>query len=173
MAAPKGNRYAAGGPGGGRPTRYRTPYHDDLVYQLAIGGSSRAEIFNALKISESTYDLWRHKHKNFSGALERAREYADSAVEKSLFHRACGFKHPDVHISLYEGDVIQTEITKQYPPDTNAAKFWLVNRQPRRWRDKQQHDVMALSTVTHEVGDSVSAMMLRLRQERRTAQAAG
>lgn len=32
--------------------------------------------------------------------------------------------------------------TKEVIPDTNAAKFWLMNRKPKEWRDKQhvQHD---------------------------------
>ena len=32
--------------------------------------------------------------------------------------------------------------TKEVIPDTNAAKFWLMNRKPNEWREKQhvQHD---------------------------------
>lgn len=32
--------------------------------------------------------------------------------------------------------------TKEVAPDVNAAKFWLMNRKPEEWRDKQfvQHD---------------------------------
>jgi len=27
---------------------------------------------------------------------------------------------------------------KHYPPDTTAAIFWLKNRQPAKWREKQE-----------------------------------
>ena len=34
--------------------------------------------------------------------------------------------------------VVTKEITKEVPPDTTALIFWLKNRQPQKWRDKQQ-----------------------------------
>lgn len=34
--------------------------------------------------------------------------------------------------------VVTKEITKEVPPDTTALIFWLKNRQPKNWRDKQQ-----------------------------------
>lgn len=34
--------------------------------------------------------------------------------------------------------VVTKEITKEVPPDTTAIIFWLKNRQPQKWRDKQQ-----------------------------------
>ena len=70
--------------------------------------------------------------------LKDAKAQADSAVEKSLYQRAIGYSHPDVHISTHEGRVIVTPITKHYPPDTTACIYWTKNRRPDLWRDVQR-----------------------------------
>ena len=60
---------------------------------------------------------------------------SDGEIAQSLFSRAMGYSHPEVHISQFEGRIIKTEITKHYPPDTTACIFWLKNRRPDLWRD--------------------------------------
>jgi len=59
-------------------------------------------------------------------------------VVESLYHRATGYSHPDVVVTSYQGDVTLTEIEKHYPPDATSMIFWLKNRQPKQWRDKQE-----------------------------------
>ena len=56
----------------------------------------------------------------------------------SLYHRANGYSHPDVDIKVIDGEIVQTELIKYYPPDATSAIFWLKNRQPKKWRDKQE-----------------------------------
>jgi hypothetical protein len=41
-------------------------------------------------------------------------------------------------IRVVQGEIVQTPIRKFYPPDTTAAIFWLKNRKPGEWRDKQE-----------------------------------
>ena len=145
---------------GGRPTKYLREY-DATVYHLAKGGASRPEICEALNISEATFDTWKEKHRGFLEALERAREYANGQVEKSLYHRALGYSHPDVHISNFQGEITVTPITKHYAPDTNAAKFWLTNRKPREWQERTEQTNN--TTVTLEAGDSIVGLVARIR----------
>lgn len=59
-----------------------------------------------------------------------------AAVAESLYKRALGYSHPDVHISNFQGMITVTDIVKHYPPDTGAAFIWLKNRQPHKWKDK-------------------------------------
>ena len=165
MAAPKGNLYAKGNKGGdGRPPKYSPAMHDDLVYLLAKGGASRAELCEGLKITETTFDNWRHQHKTFLGALERARDYANGKVERSLYHRALGYSHDDTHISNWQGEITVTPIKKHYPPETAAAKFWLMNRKPKEW--KERTEVNSNSTLTLEAGDSITGLLARIRGAR-------
>ena len=49
----------------------------------------------------------------------------------------------------YEGQVIREEYTEHYPPDTNAQRLWLMNRQPDKFRDRQQIDVTG--TIKHRL----------------------
>ena len=62
-------------------------------------------------------------------------------VADSLFKRATGYSVTDTHVSNYHGDITLTEIDKNYPPETTAAIFWLKNRQKKKWRDKQDHEI--------------------------------
>jgi hypothetical protein len=53
-----------------------------------------------------------------------------------------GYEHPEVDIrtvSIGDGcsEIVQTPIIKKYPPSEVACIFWLKNRQPKKWRDKQ------------------------------------
>ena len=65
-------------------------------------------------------------------------------IADSLYHRAKGYSHPAVKIlSVAQGagqpsEVQEVPYTEHYAPDTTAAIFWLKNRQPKKWRDKQE-----------------------------------
>ncbi len=104
---------------------------------MAKLGATDTEMAQALKVSRSTLSLWKTKNKTFSDTLKAAKEEMDSEVEKSLLQRARGYSHPDVHISNYKGEITETMITKHYPPSEVACIFWLKNRQPDKWRERQ------------------------------------
>jgi hypothetical protein len=59
--------------------------------------------------------------------------------------------------------------TQHYPPDTNAALRWLMNRQPERWRDRRHVEHggsldhrMAAMTPDERAADAV-ALVERIR----------
>lgn len=123
----------------GRPSGYHPTFAEQARKLCELGAIDRdlAEFFG---VAESTINLWKTKHAEFSESIKKAKANADARVERRLFERACGFQHPELHIVQYKGKLIEKEITKQYPPDTGAAIFWLKNRQPQRWRDKVDHE---------------------------------
>lgn len=137
MPAPKGNQNAVGNKGGGRPTLYK-PEYAVMAKKLALLGSTDKQIADILQVSESTIADWKEKHVEFSTALFEGRDLADAQVASRIYNRACGYAHRDVHITSYEGVVTKTPIIKHYPPDTQAAIFWLKNRQKDKWRDKTE-----------------------------------
>jgi hypothetical protein len=61
-------------------------------------------------------------------------------VASKLFHRAIGYEHPEDKIFNNNGEEMVVPTIKHYPPDTTAAIFWLKNRQPDKWRDRQEID---------------------------------
>lgn len=154
MAAPKGNDYAKGNPGGGRPTLYK-PEYAEMAFNICLLGSTDEDLASIFDVSESTITLWKNEHKEFYDALKRGKSEADAKVAASLFNCATGFERTTVEetraISNIDGvdtEIVTTKETKQYiPPNTTAQIFWLKNRNRKNWRDKVEID----STVrTHE-----------------------
>ncbi len=79
------------------------------------------------------------------------KEAPDNRVERSLYNRAVGYSHPDVHVSNFQGQVTLTPITKHYPPDVAAAFIWLKNRRPDLWRDRQEVAHTGLESFAEEM----------------------
>jgi DNA-binding XRE family transcriptional regulator len=138
MPAPEGNKYAVGNPGGGRPTVYK-PEYVELAYNYCLLGATDADLATYFDVTEQTINAWKHDHPDFFLSLKQGKEEADAKVAASLFKKATGYKLKEQHIIHFEGEVTEiVEIDKEYPPDTTSMIFWLKNRQPKFWRDKQE-----------------------------------
>jgi len=142
----------------GRPS---VPYHKnfcEMVQRACMLGATNEELAKKLNVSLSTIDRWINTKTDFRSAIKKGRCGADQDVAVSLYHRAVGYSHPDVHISSYMGEITITNIIKHYPPDTGAACMWLKNRRPDLWRDKPENDSEISEpqpiTITIEVEDA-------------------
>ena len=120
----------------GRPTKYDPAFHPVWVEKLAKLGATDKEIADVFEVSTSTIWEWRSAHPEFSSAAMRGKSLADAEVASKLFHRATGYQHEETDVKVLNGEVVLTPVVKNYPPDTNAAMFWLRNRRPDLWRDK-------------------------------------
>lgn len=107
-----------------------------LLLEFGYTDSQLAKFF---KVNEKTINNWKNDPE-FITVLKKGKELSDARVEKSLFERACGYKHPDVHISNYQGTITITPLIKHYPPDPTSCIFWLKNRKPKEWRDNALPD---------------------------------
>lgn len=119
----------------GRPSSYR-PEFAEQAEKLAKLGAIDRELAEFFEVSEQTLNAWKKEHPKFLESVKRGKEIADAEVAAKLFHRAVGYEHPDSHVSMYQGEVTITGLTKHYAPDPTAAIFWLKNRQPAKWRDR-------------------------------------
>ena len=126
---------------GGRPTKYR-PEFCELAGNYCRLGATDPELAEFFDVCRDTIITWRHEHQEFSDAIRVGKDSFDLAkVEGALVHRALGYDHKELKLFSHEGSVTdEREIVKHYPPDTAALIFWLKNRQPGRWRDKQEID---------------------------------
>lgn len=101
--------------------------------------STDKEIAAALNISYSSFKGYKKKHAALAGALVSARAEPDYEVLGAFHRKATGCEIKEVVKERVNGKlVVVKEVTKEVPPDTEAGKFWLKNRMPDSWRDKQQ-----------------------------------
>jgi hypothetical protein len=121
--------------GRGRPSSFN-PIYCDQAYKLCLLGATDKQLADFFDVAEATINNWKLDHPEFLESLKKGKIVADSNVAEALYERAKGYKHPDAHISNYQGEITITPITKYYPPDTAAAFIWLKNR--AGWKDKQE-----------------------------------
>lgn len=108
------------------------------------------QIAKNMGISRSTLNEWLKKYPDISDTLKKSKEIADIQIENALFERAKGGVHQvrkafrvkktfyDENGRKCEKEEIQTAIDEVYTPgDTTAQIFWLKNRMPEKWREKQ------------------------------------
>lgn len=107
-------------------------------------GLTDDDIALKLGVNRTTLYDWKKKHPDISDALKRGKEVVDIEVENALFKRALGYKYTEVtreRVFNKENEnydfVVTKEVTKEVVPDTTAQIFWLKNRKPEQWRDKQ------------------------------------
>ena len=125
----------------GRPSKF-DGINLDQVKKLVLRGWTDLQMAEFFFVDESTWTRWKEKHENFRTALKDWKIEADAIVERCLYERATGYSHPEDKIFKPAGeDPTIVPTTKHYPPDTVAGIFWLKNRQPDRWREKQGLEV--------------------------------
>jgi hypothetical protein len=107
----------------------------------ARDGLTDEQIARNMNISIATLYNWKKDYLEILEALKRGKEVVDIQVENALLKRALGYKYTERKVEhSADGDkVIVTE--KEVIPDTTAQIFWLKNRRPDKWRDKQDVQV--------------------------------
>lgn len=122
----------------GRPSSYS----DDFAKQaekLSALGATDMEMADFFEVDVRTIYRWKHDHEKFCQALNVGKSKADERVINSLYQRAVGYEQEAVKIFMPAGaeKPVYAEYREKVAPDTTAAIFWLKNRQPDKWRDKQ------------------------------------
>lgn len=110
-------------------------------------GLTLDQIASNLQISKTTLIKYRKKHRELMNALKTGKEEADVVIENSMFKSAMGFNYKE-QVVTNKGDVVTVE--KFHPPSVTAQIFWLKNRKPQQWRDKQEVGVSGQVTHTNE-----------------------
>jgi hypothetical protein len=120
-----------------RPSKYKKEYAKQASKLCKLGATDK-ELADFFEVSESTLNLWKVTHQEFSESLKAGKAPADDKVEMSLYHRALGYSHPHDDIRVINNEITVTPTRKHYPPDTTACIFWLKNRRPDLWREKTE-----------------------------------
>lgn len=111
--------------------------------QLAKG-KNVSQLCNNLDICEASYYRWKAEGKReLLEAIKKGKKRAIQTVENKLFQRATGLEYfEETLIKKKEIDGferIETKKVKKYSlPDVTAQIFFLKNRNPSAWSDKQK-----------------------------------
>lgn len=124
----------------GRPTKYQESYNRQAE-KLCLLGSTDKDMADFFEVDESTINRWKIEYPEFCESIKRGKISADANVASRLYKRAIGYEHDEDKIFNNNGSPLIVPTIKHVQPDTTAAIFWLKNRQPARWRDKQEVDV--------------------------------
>ena len=114
-------------------------------------GATDANLAEFFDVSESTINLWKLEHPEFSESIKGGKTRADMHIVQRLFNRAEGAEWTEdaaikVKKEFFEnGKKVRTEeevvvvpVRKAAAPDTTALIFWLKNRHPELWRDRRE-----------------------------------
>ena len=128
-----------------RPNKYVTHVAPRLseIADWVRNGATDEEIAARLKIGKSAFYEYKREFSEFSDILKETKEFVDAEVENSLLKRALGYQYDEITRERNAlGEIVVTKVvTKQVVPDTTAQIFWLKNRRPKQWRDKQSEEI--------------------------------
>lgn len=106
------------------------------AYKVALLGGGLEDIADVLEVSPSTVVRWMETKPEFGAVMRKGRMLADANVAHTLYKRATGQEITEYKVNAVNGDVIVTPVPKQVMGDVAAQKFWLINRQPKLWRER-------------------------------------
>lgn len=123
----------------------------------ARDGLTDEQIADNIGIQRTTLYDWKNKYSDISDSLKRGKEVIDRHVENALLKRALGYSYEESTKELVESAAtgkqslsVTKVVTKQVAPDVTAQIFWLKNRKPKEWRDKQDVELSGSVELTYE-----------------------
>lgn len=117
------------------------------IEQMARDGYRDEDICKTLGVSRQTFYIWKQKYEDFAEALRKGKAVVDAEIENKLLDNARGYTFWEETQELVKEmnketgrveEVLKTvkRVKKHIKGDTVAQIFWLKNRMPNEWRDK-------------------------------------
>lgn len=123
----------------GRPSKYKPTFAKQAEKLCALGATDE-DLADFFEVSIRTIANWKAQNADFLQALKGGKAQADDRVERSLYQRAVGYSFDSEKVFSNRGEVVRAKTREHCPPDVTAQIFWLKNRRPGDWRDKQEID---------------------------------
>lgn len=121
----------------GKYQRWLEPDGLKLLESWARNGLTDEQIAHNVGVNVKTLWDWRQKYTPICKALKKGKEVVDIEVENALLKRALGYEYTETMTEESEDGCKVRETKKFVPPDVTAQIFWLKNRRPDAWREKQ------------------------------------
>ena len=126
----------------------KTKYSEDFPRRAegyARDGLIDEQMAAKLGISKQTFYDYQKRYPDFLDAIKRGKAPVDDDVESALLKSALGWDYEEVHTEIREVNGKQYKTIKKVkrivPPSNTAQIFWLKNRRPKKWRDKQDLNI--------------------------------
>jgi len=125
----------------GTPTLYVKNLHPQVAYNVCRRyGATDKHLCSIFEISEQTLNQWKRKHIEFYMAIRAGKDAFDcEKVEKTLLDCALGYEYFTEEVKRIGKSQAGHMMYKKFkvrnfvPPNFNAIKFWLTNRDRERW----------------------------------------
>lgn len=114
---------------------YDPETYPERAAQLVLNGATDRDLAVEFQVTGTVLRSWMNQYPEFAAAciISKDASLADAKVERSVYEMANGYSIPAVKIMHYKGEVIKVPYRKHIPKDINAAKYWLMNRDPTKW----------------------------------------
>jgi hypothetical protein len=136
----------------GRPTKYKQDYIR-IAYEVMSLGATITKLAKVFDVNADSIYEWQKKYPEFSESIQWGRDIFDSeVVEEALHKRATGYQYKiKTYIAVGQENLFLYKIVEKYmPPSVEAIRFWLSNRNPRRWGNKNNETENKIIFYTKE-----------------------
>lgn len=139
--------------GSGKTKKY-TPLYDNVAEEACAIGANINQLAAILNVHQPTVNNWMKEYPNFYQCVIRGRDrFAVEHVESALLKRAKGYSYIRKVDRVTKSGVIKCAEEMHVPADTTAAIFFLINRNPHRWKSInrfQQMNVFGNDGIQHD-----------------------
>ncbi len=158
----------------GKYEKWLTPEGLLKLEGWARDGLTDEQMAEKIGINRDTLYSWKKKYPDISDTLKKGKEVVDRNVENALLERALGGthevkKHIKVKQTYYDaqGRKCEKEEIKEVfdevyvAGDTTAQIFWLKNRKPDVWKDKQNVEISGLEEEQSKLKELLEQRRMR------------
>ncbi len=152
-------------------TEWLTPDGLLRIEGWARDGLSLAQIAHNVGVADSTFRRWKEENEALSAAIKRGNAPVDLEVENAMLKSALGHKETvrkAIKVKTEKQKVGEGKIVEEHieyvdeevyiPPQVIAQIFWLKNRRPDKWKEKQvvEADTSALEKLDAILAQNIS-----------------
>ena len=119
----------------GKFEKWLQPEGLTLIEGWARDGLTDEQIAKNMGIAPDTLYEWKKRFPEITESLKKGKEVVDFEVENALLKSAMGYSYDEIKFDERGNEIGRTR--KNVPPNPTALIFWLKNRRPDKWRDKQ------------------------------------
>lgn len=122
----------------------------NVAIRAALNGYTQKETCVLIGCTEQAFCYAKRHDEDFTERLHLAKQESDLEVVNALRKRAIGFREMiEKPFVVSDGmdagsHVEKVSYEEYYPPHVGAATTWLTNRDPAKWKNKQNIDIQGI-----------------------------